>query len=63
MVKMMVNDGGEKQMMVKSKPNDGEKSNQPKRRLFPKCDYGKILLKCVLSLAFSRGGIYPFISH
>ena len=27
-------------------PNDGEKPNQPKRFLLPKCDYGKISVNC-----------------
>ena len=26
-------------------PNDSEKPNQPKRLLFPKCNYGKISVK------------------
>ena len=39
--------------------NDGEKCNQPKRLLFPKCDYGrKISVKC---LALSRSDIHKSI--
>ena len=44
--------------LSESLPNDGEEQNQLKRLLFLKCDYGKISMKCVFSLAFSRSGIY-----
>ena len=30
---------------LESLPNDSEKPNQPKRLLFPKCNYGKISVK------------------
>ena len=32
---------------LESLPNDGEKPNQPKRFLFPKCDHLKISMKHV----------------
>ena len=36
----------------------GEKPNQPKRFMFPKCDYGKISV--MYALALSRSGIHKF---
>ena len=45
-----------------SLPNDGEKSNQPKRFLFQKCDYGKIYTKGALfQSALSNSGIHKSI--
>ena len=45
--------------------NNGEKPNQPKRSLFPECDYGKISVKyeviCAFSLAPSISGIHESI--
>ena len=41
-----------------SLPNDGKNANQPKRFLFPKCDYGKISMAEVCALALSRSGNY-----
>ena len=45
-----------------SLPNDGKKPNQPKRQLFPKCDYGRnISIKHAsdaFKLALSRSGIH-----
>ena len=33
-----------------SLPNDDKKPNQPKKRLLPKCDYGKVSVKRVCSV-------------
>ena len=42
--------------------NDGEKPNQPKRFMFPKCNYGsKISMKHAFSLALSRIVIHKSI--
>ena len=42
--------------------NNGEKPNQPKRSLFPECDYGKVSMKheviCAFSLALNISGIH-----
>ena len=38
--------------------NDGEELNQPKRLLFPKCDYGKIFVKNGCSGRFCNLSIY-----
>ena len=42
--------------------NNGEKPNQPKRSLFPECDYGEISVKheviYAFSLALSINGIH-----
>ena len=46
-------------LLSESLPNDGEKPNQPKRLLFPKCDRsnGKISIQHTFSFALSKNGI------
>ena len=44
-----------------SLPNDGEKPNQPKRFLFPKCDYGIISIKSASALQCSAEVVFLII--
>ena len=48
-------------LLLESLPNNGEKVQSAKRVLSPKCNYGKISVKCACILVLSGSGIQLYI--